>query len=51
MQAGSNELHQEGAGAKKPLQGKQMSNSCLHIGAAVFLTKKPKMLKRLSRNL
>lgn len=41
----------EGAGAKKPLQGEQMSSSCLYIDVPVFLTKVPKMLKRLIRNL
>lgn len=53
MQAGSNELHQQdpiGRG-KKPLQGEQINSSCLPVDAAVFLTKMPKMLKSLIRNL
>lgn len=41
----------EGAGAKKPLQGEQMSSSCLQTDAAVFLTKMPKILERLIRDL
>nr|XP_030122525.3 transmembrane protein 65 isoform X2 [Taeniopygia guttata] len=41
----------QGAGVKKTLQGEQMSSSCLHIDAAVFLIKMPKMLKRLIRNV
>lgn len=41
----------EGAGAKKPLQGEQMSSSCLQIDAAVFLTKMPKVLESLIGDL
>lgn len=41
----------EGARAKEPLQGEQMSSSFFHIDAALFLTKMPKMLKRLIRDL
>lgn len=41
----------EGARAMEPLQGEQMSSSFFHIDAALFLTKMPKMLKRLIRDL
>lgn len=41
----------ERAGAKKPLQGEQISSSCLQTDVAVFLTKMPRMLETLIGDL